>query len=107
MGKGALWANGRWTLPRPPPLPSGSRLCPQVVLHRGARIKSFTNRFTFLPPAAGAGNLTFRALLKEGPANTGAFYRPAAALVLTEAAPATGGSVQGQQGRRGPATLRV
>ena len=63
---------------------------PKTVLHSGAAVKSLTSRFRFKAPPAGTGSITFKALIKVGPANTGEFYRPLD-LVLPEAI-ASGGS---------------
>ena len=44
-------------------------------------------QFIFVAPPAGTGAITFRTLIKEGPANEGAFYFPQEDLVLGEQAP--------------------
>ena len=49
--------------------------CPNSALHSGAALKRFTNRFSWRAPDPGAGKVTFKALVKRGPANEGEFYR--------------------------------
>ena len=60
-----------WT--PPDPLCGGAS-----VMHVDAEPKAFVNEFIFRAPPAGAGPLTFRALLKQGDTNGGQFYWPIA-----------------------------
>ena len=45
-------------------------------MHRYAEPKHFLERVVFRAPPAGTGSITFRALLKQGDTNQGAFYWP-------------------------------
>ena len=58
-----------WT--PPDPLCGGS-----AVMHASAAPKSFIHEFVFRAPPLGYGTLTFRALVKHGDTNEGAFYWP-------------------------------
>tara|TARA_B110000208_G_scaffold190485_1_gene254502 strand:+ start:1283 stop:3244 length:1962 start_codon:yes stop_codon:yes gene_type:complete len=73
---------GAWELPEvepvtfwtpPDPLCGGS-----AVMHADGRPKNHLHEFVFRAPPAGVGTLTFRALLKHGDTNGGAFYWPTA-----------------------------
>ena len=44
----------------------------------------YTTQFNFKGPPQGTGKITFRTLIKQGPANEGAFYFPKEDLVLNE-----------------------
>ncbi len=59
--------------------------CPHAALHADAEPKPFKAEFRFKAPNVGTGDITFRALFKTGPANTGDFWYPAVDPVLTEA----------------------
>jgi len=48
----------------------------ECVMHSHADLKPLQSVFRFKAPPAGAGDITFRALIKEGPANEGFFYHP-------------------------------
>jgi len=48
----------------------------KAVMHSGAEQKNYHNIFAFRAPPAGTGKITFKCLLKSGPANTGAFHWP-------------------------------
>jgi len=62
----------------------------RTVMHSGADEKNYHNVFPFVAPAAGTGKITFEALVKIGPANTGYFAWPnTAPLSLEESKPAT------------------
>ena len=62
----------------------------RALMHAGAELKHYLETFYFRAPAAGAGPLTFRALVKQGETNRGAFYWPTTVsggdLMLSEAA---------------------
>lgn len=46
----------------------------KAVMHSGAGLKHYHHVFPFRAPAVGTGRVTFKTLLKSGPANTGAFH---------------------------------
>ena len=46
----------------------------RALMHAGAERKAYVERFRFRAPPAGTGSLTFRALIKQGETNRGAFY---------------------------------
>ena len=77
---------GSWALPDDPdfnfwhPPTCG----PTHVLHQDSGVKNFNNVFQFRTPPPGTGPITFKALIKVGPANTGEFYYPDIPLVLQE-----------------------
>ena len=48
----------------------------RALMHASANAKNYFHRFTFRAPAAGAGTLVFRCLIKQGDTNGGAFYWP-------------------------------
>jgi len=50
--------------------------CQNSLMHASAGLKPYLNIVKFLAPPAGTGTITFRCLIKEGVANTGAFYWP-------------------------------
>jgi len=82
---------GSWELPKEDEImfhtPPGS--CEEkAVMHSGADPKNYHNVFAFRAPPKDTGDITFKCLLKTGPANTGAFHWPnkGGALVLTEKA---------------------
>jgi hypothetical protein len=58
--------------------------CTKSVMHASARIKPFHSIFKFKTPPAGTGPVFFKILIKQGDANTGAFYIPKMPLVLKE-----------------------
>lgn len=58
--------------------------CERSLMHASAAIKPYFSRFRFLGPVNGTGTITFKALIKQGDANTGAFFKPAKVLMLTE-----------------------
>ena len=63
--------------------------CAQSALHTSANLKPFRSLLRFKTPPPGTGRLTFRALVKKGPANDGEFFYPngaRGALVLEEVA---------------------
>ena len=72
------WEGDEWMRPS---LQAG---CEGAIYHAHAAEKPYHETLRFIAPAAGAGPLTFKALIKIGDANTGAFFRPAQALVLQE-----------------------
>ena len=49
-------------------------VCPHAALHTDAELKPFRAQFRFKAPPKGAGTLTFRCLIKTGPANDGDFW---------------------------------
>ena len=53
-----------------------------ALMHSDANLKSYQERFIFRPPAAATGAITFRALVKQGETNKGAFYWPATVNTL-------------------------
>jgi hypothetical protein len=77
---------GEWVVPRDsniivhPPCSN-----PGVLMHQSAELKPTLLTLNWLAPPAGTGTVTFKGLIKEGPANHGAFYYPNMDLVLTEA----------------------
>ena len=74
-----------------PPLEGeGGHPCWRSLLHSDADEKPYAVHFRFHAPPAGTGSITFRTLIKRGPANGGEFHYPAKDLVLTEAEAATG-----------------
>ena len=100
---------GGWDIPRSLPpifwLPPDSACEGKSVVHADATIKNYQHEIVFTPPPTGTGTITFRALLKQGKTEMGAFYWPTAPasanptavpvimspsgdLTLTEAAPA-------------------
>lgn len=96
---------GSWVLPLETParfwLPKDPGCSGKSVMHADAVAKHFKERFVFRAPAAGTGRITFRALIKQGETNRGAFYwigsgAPPAYrfaggdLTLSEAAPPSG-----------------
>ena len=72
---------GEWAIPlqeptkwwAPPDTPGCDR---RALMHRYAEPKHFLERVVFRTPPAGTGSITFRALLKQGDTNQGAFYWP-------------------------------
>jgi hypothetical protein len=50
--------------------------CRNIIMHLAAAEKPYVNYFRFIAPPSGTGTITFRALIKQGNANTGNFYRP-------------------------------
>ena len=74
---------GEWAIPlqepakfwTPPDSPGCDR---RAVMHRYAEPKHYLERFVFKAPPAGTGSITFRALIKQGDTNMGAFYWPSA-----------------------------
>ena len=74
---------GSWELPISVPaafhLPADTGCGGKAVMHADAQPKNYVSTFAFRAPAAGAGNLTFRALIKHGDTNGGSFYWPIAA----------------------------
>ena len=86
---------GAWEIPveiparfnTPPDAGCGGR----ALMHASANAKNYFHRFHFRAPSeAGTGTLVFRALIKQGETNGGAFYWPNAG-----AAPSPGGRVSG------------
>ena len=69
---------GEWTLPPESPpkfsLPVECNL--KAVMQATAEEKNYHEVLTFVAPPAGAGTLTFRALVKWGETNGGAFFWP-------------------------------
>lgn len=61
-----------WT---PPDAPGCDK---KALMHAGAETKRYTERLMFRAPPAGTGPITFRALVKQGETNKGAFYWPLA-----------------------------
>jgi len=50
--------------------------CPHAALHADAEPKPYITKFRFKSPPVGTGKITFRCLIKVGPANKGEFYLP-------------------------------
>ena len=73
---------GSWEIPNESPLrfwtPPDPGCDGRAVMHTDATEKSNHHVFSFRTPAAGKGALTFRALIKQGYTNGGAFYWPLA-----------------------------
>ena len=63
--------------------------CPHAALHADAELKPYVTLFRFKTPAQGTGTITFRTLIKVGPANMGEFYYPSLDLTLAEKKPTT------------------
>jgi len=79
---------GDWEQPDPElyssPWPLGNQ-CQGSLTHTSARIKPFLSKLYWRAPAAGAGSVRFEFLVKQGDANTGAFfYMSNGFLTLTE-----------------------
>jgi hypothetical protein len=68
-----------------------------VVVHAHAGIKPYHSKFYFVSPKSG-GDITFRALIKRGPANTGEFYYPINTLVITERSKEDEGGAENEDG---------
>ena len=73
---------GEWAIPLQeparfwaPPDPGCDR---RALMHRYAEPKHFLERVVFRAPPTGTGSITFRALIKQGDTNKGAFYWPSA-----------------------------
>ena len=74
---------GFWELPpnepakfwRPPDLPGCDG---KAVMHADAEPKHYLEMFQYRAPPAGTGAIIFRALVKQGDTNMGAFYWPVA-----------------------------
>ena len=79
---------GEWAIPLEEPArfwaPDDIGCDRKAVMHRYAEPKHFLERIVFRAPPAGTGPITFRALIKQGDTNMGAFYWPSA--------PSSGGS---------------
>ena len=58
--------------------------CPHAALHTSAELKPLLSKFSFSSPPEGTGDITFRSLIKTGPANDGAFYYPSVDITLKE-----------------------
>ena len=79
---------GGWELPlesnpklwTPPDAPGCNG---RALMHAGAEAKRYTERLIFRAPPAGTGPITFRALVKQGETNKGAFYWPVAPASYT------------------------
>ena len=74
---------GTWELPSVAPAlfwtPPDAMCGGAAVMHAGSTPKNYIHELVFrAPAAAGLGSLTFRALLKHGNTNMGAFYWPTA-----------------------------
>ena len=63
--------------------------CPHAALHTDAELKPFRSVFRFKAPEAGTGKLTFRCLVKTGPANTGDFWYERASVRAKRASEAS------------------
>ena len=76
---------GTWEIPPEIPIrfwtPSDPGCDGKALMHRDASPKNYHHEFQFRAPAAGAGTLTFRALVKQGDTNGGAFYWPLASAM--------------------------
>ena len=81
---------GAWELRETPPAvfwtPTDYDCGGHAVMHADATPKGYAHSLTFRAPEAGAGPLTFRALLKHGDTNGGSFYWPLAPAMGTAAA---------------------
>ena len=77
---------GSWALPDDPNFNLWHPpICgPTHVLHQDSGIKDFNYAFQYRTPPSGTGPITFKALFKVGPANTGEFYLPETPLILQE-----------------------
>lgn len=94
---------GEWAIPLQEPTkfwaPPDQPGCDQkALMHRYAEPKHYLERFVFRAPPAGTGSITFRALLKQGDTNMGAFYWPSApaqglSASLTPSAGRSGGDL--------------
>ena len=76
---------GRWEIPLETPVrfwtpPDVGGCDKKALMHAGAEAKAYEERFLFRAPPAGAGALIFRALVKQGDTNRGAFYWPGTGL---------------------------
>lgn len=54
-------------------MPTANKEC---IMHAQADLKPLLTEFRFRAPAAGTGTITFKGLIKIGPANDGYFYHP-------------------------------
>lgn len=59
--------------------------CPKAAMHVSAAIKPYGVQLSFSTPTVNTGPITFKTLIKRGPANHGYFHRPND-LVLSEGA---------------------
>ena len=59
--------------------------CKGAAVHTHADVKPFVVRLKWEAPPPGSGPITFRTLLKRGPANVGAFHYPQTDMRLEEA----------------------
>ena len=84
---------GSWELKETPPAvfwtPTDYDCGGQAVMHADAQPKGYVHSLTFRAPEAGAGAITFRALVKQGDTNGGAFYWPTAPAMGAAAASQT------------------
>jgi hypothetical protein len=69
---------GGWAIPLQTPmrfwLPPDPGCEGRSLMHASAEYKNFRERFVFRTPPEGTGPITFRALVKQGETNRGAFY---------------------------------
>ncbi len=77
---------------RPPDEPGCNR---KAVMHAGPEPKDYLERFHFRAPPAGTGPVVFRALVKQGETNKGAFYWPVAPASATPNALPVNGRANG------------
>ena len=105
---------GGWEIPRSLPpifwLPPDSACKGKSIVHADATIKNYQHEIVFTPPPAGTGTITFRALLKQGKTEMGAFYWPTAPASSDPTAVPVSGSPSGdltltESGAQAPAQL--
>ncbi len=69
---------GSWEIPYEAPprfwTPPDPGCAQRSLMHANAMPKAYRERFLFRAPAAGTGPIVFRALVKQGDTNAGAFY---------------------------------
>ena len=77
----------------------------RALMHTDPSRKHVLERFLFRAPPAGTGPITFRALIKQGETNKGAFYWPTAPASATPAQNPVAGRPKGK-GRAGPQAVK-
>jgi hypothetical protein len=93
---------GTWELAETPPVrfwtPPEAGCGGKAVMHADAQPKHYEERFAFRAPAAGAGTLTFRALLKQGDTQGGAFFWPSSGTLSGDLTLSEGSASGGYDG---------